>query len=260
MVAAWNGLAISGLCAAGTLMRRPDYVGAAVEAGRLLVDLHLVDGRLKRVSRDGVVGRHDGVLEDHGCVALGFLDLLQATGDAAWLEHARVVLDDALARFRADDGGFHDTASDAETLVARPREISDNASPSGQSAMVHALATYAALTGSGVHREAAEQTLAVLARLAERAPRFAGHALAAAEAMLEGPEEIVVVGAPGPARDALEDAARRRPGAVVLVAEPGRDDVPLLVGRDEVDGRPAAYVCRNFVCERPVTDPAQLSG
>ncbi len=89
------------------------------------------------------------------------------------------VLDDALARFRADDGGFHDTASDAEALVARPREISDNASPSGQSAMVHALATYAALTGSGVHREAAEQTLAVLARLAERAPRFAGHALAA---------------------------------------------------------------------------------
>ena len=210
VVAAWNGLAISGLCAAGTLMRRPDYVGAAVEAGRLLVDLHLVDGRLKRVSRDGVVGRHDGVLEDHGCVALGFLDLLQATGDAAWLEHARLVLDDALARFRADDGGFHDTASDAEALVARPRELSDNASPSGQSAMVHALATYAALTGSGVHRDAAEQTLAVLARLAERAPRFAGHALAAAEAMLDGPEEIVVVGAPGPARDALEDVARRR--------------------------------------------------
>jgi hypothetical protein len=260
VVAVWNGLAVSGLCAVGTLMRRPDYVGAAVEAGRLLVDLHLVDGRLKRVSRDGVVGRHDGVLEDHGCVALGFLDLLQATGDAAWLEHARVVLDDALARFRADDGGFHDTASDAETLVARPREISDNASPSGQSAMVHALATYAALTGSGVHREAAEQTLAVLARLAERAPRFAGHALAAAETMLEGPEEIVVVGAPGPARDALEDAARRRPGAVVLVAEPGRDDVPLLVDRDEVDGRAAAYVCRGFVCERPVTDPDALSG
>ncbi len=260
VVAAWNGQVISGLCAAGTLLRRPDYVGAAVGAGRLLVDLHLVDGRLKRVSRDGVVGRHDGVLEDHGCVAQGFLDLLQATGDAAWLEHARVVLDDALARFRAEDGGFHDTADDAETLVARPREISDNASPSGQSAMVHALATYAALTGSGVHREAAEQTLGVLARLAERAPRFAGHALAAAEAMLEGPEEIVVVGAPGPARDALEDVARRRPGSVVLVAEPGRDDVPLLAGRVEVDGRPAAYVCRNMVCSSPVTDPDDLSG
>ena len=258
VVAAWNGLAISGLCAAGTLLEKPAYVDAARRAAELLVEVHLVDGRLRRVSRDGVVGRHDAVLEDHGCVAQGFLDLLQATGDARWLEHARVLLDDALDRFRADDGGFHDTADDAETLVARPREIGDNASPSGQSAMVQALATYAALTGSGAHRTAAEETLAVLATLAERAPRFAGHALAAAEAMLEGPEEVAVVGRPGPERDALARAARRRPGAVVLVAEPGRTDVPLLEGRVEVDGRPAAYVCRNLVCERPVTDPADL--
>ena len=82
--------------------------------------------------------------------------------------------------------------------------------------------------------------------------------LATAEAMLEGPVEIAVVGRPGPERDALARVARRRPGAVVLVAEPGRDDVPLLEGRVEVDGRPAAYVCRNLVCERPVTDPADL--
>ena len=258
VVAAWNGLAISGLCAAGTLLEKPEYVDAATRAAELLVDVHQVDGRLRRVSRDGAVGRHDAVLEDHGCVAQGFLDLLQATGDARWLEHARLLLDDALARFRAGDGGFHDTADDAEALVARPRELGDNASPSGQSAMVQALATYAALTGSGAHRTAAEETLAVLATLAERAPRFAGHALAAAEAMLEGPEEIAVVGRPGPDRDALARAARRRPGAVVLVAEPGRDDVPLLEGRVEVDGRPAAYVCRNLVCERPVTDPADL--
>ncbi|WP_067435697.1 thioredoxin domain-containing protein [Nocardioides jensenii] len=259
VVAAWNGLAISGLCAAGTLLRRPEYVDAAVRAGRLLVDVHLVEGRLLRVSRDGVVGRHDGVLEDYGCVAAGFLDLLQATGDAVWFERAGALLDDALARFRADDGGFHDTASDAEALITRPRELSDNASPSGQSAMTHALATYAALTGSGRHRDAAEQTLGVLAHLAERAPRFAGWALAVAESMLEGPEEIVVVGRPGVERDRLELAARRRHGAVVLVVEPGRDDIPLLVGRDEVDDAPAAYVCRNMVCERPVTDPAALA-
>src|SRR3546814_4924823 len=103
--------------------------------------------------------------------------------------------------------------------------------------MVHALATYAAVTGSGTHREAAEATLAVLAGIAERAPRFAGWTLSAAEAMLEGPEEIVVVGRPGPQRDDLELAARRRHGAVVVVVEPGREDIPLLVGRDEVDGR-----------------------
>jgi len=258
VVAAWNGLAISGLCAVGTLLRRPEYVDAAARAATLLLDVHLVERRLRRVSRDGVVGRPDAVLEDLGCVASGLLDLLQATGDARWLEPARLLLDDALARFRADDGGFHDTAHDAESLVARPRELSDNASPCGQSAMVHALSTYAAITGEGAYRTAAEDTLAVLAGLAVRAPRFAGWALAAAEAMQDGPMEIVVVGAPGAERDALEDAARRQPGAVVLVADGPREDVPLLAGRTEVDGRSAAYVCRNMVCERPVTDAALI--
>ncbi|TCJ24150.1 thioredoxin domain-containing protein [Nocardioides jejuensis] len=262
VVAAWNGMAISGLCAAGTFLGRPDYIQAAVDAARLLLHVHLVDGRLRRVSRDGAVGAHAGVLEDYACVALGFLDLLQATGEAAWLDRAGALLDVALEQFRADDGGFFDTAADAEALVARPREFSDNASPCGQSAMVHALATYAAITGSGGHRTAAEQTLAVLAPLATRAPRFAGWALTAAETMLAGPEEIVVVGEPGAERDALALAARRRPGALVLVATPtetGEDAaLDLLRHRPTVDGRPTAYVCRGMVCQQPVTDPASL--
>ncbi len=198
------------------------------------------------------------MLEDYGCVATGFLDLVQATGDARWLDPAGDLLDVALDHFRADDGGFHDTADDAEALVARPRDPSDNASPSGLSATVHALATYAALTGSGRHRQAAEEALATTRALAERAPRFAGWSLAAAEAMLDGPLEIAVVGTAGPERDALEDRARRVPGAVVVVSDGPRDDIPLLTGRTTVDGRPAAYVCRHQVCERPVTDPADL--
>ncbi len=258
VVAAWNGLAISGLCAAGLLLEEPSYVEAAATAGELLASLHIVDGRLRRVSRDGVVGRHAAVLEDLGCVAAGYLALLRATGDAVWLERARVLLDDALMRFRAEDGGFFDTGSDAEALVARPRDPSDNASPSGLSATVHALAEYAALTGSGRHRQAAEEALATVAALAERAPRFAGWSLAAAEAMLDGPLEIAVVGPAGPDRDALAARARRVPGAVVVVADGPREDVPLLVGRTAVDGRAAAYVCRHQVCERPVTDPADL--
>ncbi|HYH33916.1 MAG TPA: thioredoxin domain-containing protein, partial [Nocardioides sp.] len=136
VVAAWNGLAISGLCVAGVRIGLPAYVDAAVEAGDLLWRVHRVDGRLRRVSRDGVVGAPAGVLEDHGCVASGFLDLLQATGDTVWLERAATVLDTALAHFAAEDGGFFDTADDAEALVARPRDPSDNASPSGLSSMV----------------------------------------------------------------------------------------------------------------------------
>jgi len=116
------------------------------------------------------------------------------------------------------------------------------------------------LTGSGRHRQAAEEALALTRVLAERAPRFAGWSLAAAEAMLDGPPEIAVVGPPGPERDALKDRALGIPGAVVVVSEGPRDDIPLLTGREPVDGRPAAYVCRHQVCERPVTDPADLPG
>ncbi len=266
VVAAWNGLAIASLAEAGVLLHEDAYVAAAVDAARLLVDRHLDGGSLRRVSRDGVVGRHAGVLEDYACVADGLLSLLSATGDPAWLDAAGRLLDEALARFAADDGGFFDTASDAEALVARPRDPSDNASPSGQSALVHALLSYAAVTGSGRHREAAEGALRTVRTLAERVPRFAGWSLAAAEAAVAGPLEVAVVGPAGsPATQALVDVARSAtgPGLVVLVGEPAEDGspesrVPLLAGRGLVDGRPAAYVCRGMVCDRPVTEPDDL--
>ncbi|SFB79436.1 hypothetical protein SAMN04487968_101546 [Nocardioides terrae] len=259
VVAAWNGLAISGLVAAGLLLDDQAYVDRAVEAGELLVRVHLREGkRLLRVSRDGSAGRHAGVLEDYGCVATGFLDLLQATGDPVWLERATALLDTALELFRADDGGFFDTASDAETLVTRPRDPSDNASPSGLSSTVHALVNAHALTGEGRYRQAAEEALATVTGLMERAPRFAGWSLAAALTMADGPLEVAVVGPAGRERDALAVAARRLPGAVVLVADGPSGDIPLLDGRAAVDGSPAAYVCRGFVCERPVTTPDAL--
>ncbi|MGH3357755.1 MAG: thioredoxin domain-containing protein, partial [Nocardioidaceae bacterium] len=205
VVAAWNGLAIGALAEAGCLLGERSYVDAAVRAADLLVDLHLDGRRLLRVSRDGVAGPHAGVLEDYGCVAHGFLALLSATGDPVWLRRAGDLLDVALEQFADGEGGFYDTAADAETLVTRPRDPSDNASPSGQSALVHALLGYAAVTGSGRHRDAAEAALQTVRRLAERVPRFAGWSLAAAEAAVAGPLEIAVVGEAGdPARDELE--------------------------------------------------------
>jgi uncharacterized protein YyaL (SSP411 family) len=275
VVAAWNGLAISGLCDAGLLLGEQRYVDAALAAGELLLRVHLQvpdvprgdtqqEGgkgqvrRLLRVSRDGIAGRHAGVLEDYGCVAGGFLSLAQATADPRWLTAATQLLDDALERFRADGGGFFDTAADAEALLTRPRDPSDNASPSGTSAMIHALVTAHALTGEGRYRQAAEEALATVAPLMAQAPRFAGWALAAAVTMAQGPEEIAVVGPSGPDREALAESARRRPGAVVVVADGPVEGIPLLAGRTAVDGRAAAYVCRGFVCERPVTDPAAL--
>ncbi|HVK29631.1 MAG TPA: thioredoxin domain-containing protein [Nocardioides sp.] len=258
VVAAWNGLAISGLVDAARRLGRPDLLAAALDAARLLVDVHLRDGRLLRVSRDGVAGPHAGVLEDYGCVASGLLALAQATADPRWLELATGLIDTALDGFAAPDGGFFDTHADAEALVTRPRDPGDNASPSGFSSLVHALVEAHALTGEGRYRDAAENALATAAVLAEKAPRFAGWSLAAATTMLDGPLEVAVVGPAGAARDALEARALELPGAVVVVAEGPVDGFPLLVGRTPVEGHPAAYVCRGFVCERPVTSPDDI--
>ena len=259
VVAAWNGLAIAALARAGGVFGEQRFADAALRAGSLLWELHVVDGRLRRVSRDGAVGAHAGVLEDYGCVADGFLALAEATGDGIWVERAALLVDVALEQFAAPDGGFHDTAADAEALITRPRDPSDNASPSGHSAVTSALVRYAALTGSGRHRDAAEAALGSVRLLAERAPRFAGWSLAAAAAALDGPKEIVVVTeADDPVGAELAARARRSLGSVVLVVPPGSGGIPVLEGRDLVGGRAAAYVCRNLVCERPVTDPEEL--
>ncbi|ACQ81947.1 protein of unknown function DUF255 [Beutenbergia cavernae DSM 12333] len=268
VVAAWNGLAIAALAEAGALLDRPDWVDAAVACAELLVNVHLDDGRLRRVSRDGVPGTAAGVLEDYADVADGFLALLQATGDPVWLTRAGALLDVVLDRFAAPGGGFFDTADDATdprlATIRRPADPSDNAAPSGSSAAAGALLSYAALTGSRPHRAAAEAALAAVAPLAERAPRFAGWALAVAEAALAGPAEVAVVG-PGddPRTHTLLAAARGAgaPGAVVVAADPddlGADAVPLLRDRPLLDGAPAAYVCRQFVCARPTGDPDEL--
>ena len=266
VVAAWNGLAVTALAEGGVLLGEQQWVDAAVATGELLDRLHTdADGRLLRTSRDGVAGPNAGVLDDHGCVAEAYLMLLGVTGDGVWLARATRLLDRALAAFGDGEGGFHDTAIDAEALVVRPRDVSDNASPAGSSALGTALLAHAAVTGSAEHRTAAERAVASAAGLAVRAPRFAGWTLAAAEALLSGPLAVAVVGEPGdPATVALHRAAHMlaAPGAVVVAAAPaGGDDgvVPLLVGRGLVDGRAAAYVCRGFVCDRPVTDPAALA-
>jgi uncharacterized protein YyaL (SSP411 family) len=265
VVAAWNGLAVAALAETGALLDRPDLVDAAVKAARLLVDRHVVGGRLRRVSRDGAVGPHAGVLEDYADVAEGLLALLAVTGDAQWLQAAGGLLDVVLDDFGDSSGGFFDTAaSEADPRLARrPQDPTDNATPSGWSAAAGALLGYAAVTGSARHRAAAEAALGVYAPLAGSHPRFAGWGLAVAEALRDGPREVAVVGPDGdPARDLLHRTALRgtAPGAVVAVGRPGSDvAVPLLADRGLVGGQAAAYVCRHFTCDAPVTDPAALA-
>ncbi|MET7849033.1 thioredoxin domain-containing protein [Streptomyces avermitilis] len=263
VVAAWNGLAIAALAETGAYFDRPDLVEAAIGAADLLVRLHLDEhARLARTSKDGRAGAHAGVLEDYADVAEGFLALASVTGEGVWLEFAGFLLDHVLAQFTdPGSGALYDTAADAEKLIRRPQDPTDNATPSGWSAAAGALLSYAAHTGAEAHRTAAERALGVVKALGPRAPRFVGWGLAVAEALLDGPREVAVVGpADDPATRTLHRTALlgTAPGAVVAVGTPGSDEFPLLADRPLVGGGAAAYVCRNFTCDAPTTDAERL--
>ncbi len=293
VVAAWNGLAVAALAEAGLLLERPEFIAAARDAAGLLARTHLAGGRLARTSRDGIPGTSAGVLEDYACVAEGYLALSGVTGEGRWVTLAGQLLDTALARFGDGRGGFYDTADDGEPLIYRPADPADGPSPSGTFAVAGALLSYAALTGSARHREAAAGALGPLPAVAARYPRAAGWGLAGAEAMASGPAEIAVV---GPRDDDRTVALHRMalyaapPGAVIALGsgadghgegdgagghgvdghgvdgrgqdangeDNGAETVPLLAGREPVAGVPAAYVCRQFACRMPVTDPERL--
>jgi len=259
IVAAWNGLAVTALAEFAGFTADHDAAEAATAAAELLAR-HVVDGRLRRVSRDGVVGDPAGVLEDYGCVAEAFDAVHQLTGDGRWLELSGALLDTALTHFADGEGGFFDTADDAERLVTRPADPTDNATPSGLSSTVAALVTHTALTGEPRFRDVAVRALETIVVLLHQHARAAGYAAATAEAMLAGPHEIAVVTA-DPAGDELARAAWRLapPGAVIVAGETDRPGVPLLADRPVLDGRSTAYVCRGFVCERPVTTVEALT-
>ena len=277
VVAAWNGLAISALAECGLLFGRPDFTAAARAAAALLATVHLAGGRLVRTSRDGTAGSTAGALEDYACTAEGFLTLGGVTGEARWMQLAGQLLEVALDSFGDGQGGFFDTAADDEPLIFRPADPADNATPSGTFAVAGALLRYSALAGSARHREAAGAALGALPGIAARYPRAAGAGLAVAEAWLAGPAEVAVVGSPEDSRTrALHQTALHAapPGTVLALGDGtgvragsgpagsggggSEAGVPLLAGRGLVNGAPAAYVCRQFTCQAPVTTPEQL--
>jgi len=265
VVAAWNGLAISALAEVGLLLGRDEYVVAAQGAAELLAAVHLAGGRLARTSMNGAAGPSVGVLEDYANVAAGLLTLSGVTGEARWAAIAGDLLDTALDRFRDADGAFYDTADDSERLIYRPADAADGPTPSGTFAVAGALLSYAALTGSARHRDAAAAALGAAAGLAGTYPQAAGWGLAVAEAFLAGPDEIAIVGPLADERTrALHQAAAHgaTPGAVLAIGEPDGSQlergIPLLAGRGLVGGQPAAYVCRGFSCKLPVTTPDDL--
>ncbi|MEU7764390.1 thioredoxin domain-containing protein [Nocardia sp. NPDC049190] len=264
VVTAWNGMAVVALAEAGSALGEPDWVAAAVRCARFLLAEHVVAGRLRRASLGGVVGSAPGILEDYAWLVAGLLALHQATGELDWLHDAQRLLDTAIEHFVDPEapGSWFDTADDAETLVARPRDPIDGATPAGASALAEALLTAAASSDperATRYRDLADRTLDRGAVVLAGAPRSAGQWLAVAEAALRGPLKIAIATAEPRSRptELLATARVAAPGgSVVLAAAP--DAVPLLTDRPLVRDADAAYVCRGSVCDRPVCTPEEL--
>ncbi|MGN6610872.1 MAG: thioredoxin domain-containing protein [Angustibacter sp.] len=268
VVAAWNGLAVAALAECGVLLERADLLSVAERAADLLVREHVVDGRLRRVSRGGRVGSPAGVLEDHADLVEGLLALYATTGAAHWVEAARPLVEAITTRFWSAAAGFSDTAHDASDPLLRnasgerAADPSDNAYPSGPSAAASVLLAWASLTGDERARTVADAALAGVRQVAAASPRFAGWGLAAAEAAVDGPREVAVVGPPGDERTTalwLEALSGTAPGLVVAAGDPGAvPAVGLLEGRGLVRGEPVAYPCRGQVCDLPTVDVQAL--
>jgi hypothetical protein len=275
-LAAWNGLAIAALAESATALgasvppdqeggdaaRAKTFLDAARRAASTIVDgLLRDDGSLQRSWKDGrAVG--NGVLEDYTHLADGLLALYEATFEERWFVTARGLTDHVLAHFTDPAGGYFDTSDDHERLVTRPKDVQDNAVPSGNAMAVGVLLRLHALTGDGRYRSAAERTMRTVVPFVRRYPTGFGQWLSAMDLSLRPIAEIAIAGAPDdPATLALlqETRAGYRPGQVVALAgDPSRSAVPLLEDRATLDGRPTAYVCRSFVCRMPVQEPEAL--
>ncbi len=250
-IAAWNGLALAALAEAGRRLPGNSLLQGAERLGNfLLSELSSADGRLFRTWRNGRASI-PGFLEDYADVAHGLVELHVATGELRWLEEANRLARLAVELF-ADEarGGFFMTASDAEQLVARKKDLDDNPVPSGNSMLAFVLLRLARIYGDDELERRAVGVLRLLGARMARIPSAFGWALCALDLYLAPPRELAIIGSPGDeiARAAL---APFDPNAVVAFGP--SEDVPLLAGKRQVDGRPTLYVCERFACQAPVT-------
>jgi uncharacterized protein YyaL (SSP411 family) len=254
---AWNALAIAALADAGAVLERPDYVEAAARsADFVLRDLRDDGGRLLRTYKDGQA-KLNAYLEDHAFLVEALLTLYEASFDPRWFAAARETADAMIERFADDErGGFFETSSDHERLVARRKDLEDHPIPAGNSSAAYGLLRLAALTGEHEYERRAVGVLRLLHTIAVAHPQAFAHLLQALDFHLGSVREVALVG--DDVRP-LERVVRGRFRPHLVLAGGEEDGVPLLAGRDPVDGRAAAYVCERFACQRPVTEPAELA-
>ena len=263
ILASWNGLMLRGVATAARVFGRDDFTKLALRNAEFLRREVIRDGRVMRSHKEGVT-KIAGFLEDHAAIALGFIAVYEITFDEQWVLRARAIAD-AMIQWFWDDavGAFFDTASDSERLITRPRDVTDNATPSGTSLAVELLLSLAELQHDSEYRRRAAFTLETLAEPMLRFPIAFGHLLGCADMELQGAIEVALVGDRRSSEfNALERvvAAQYVPSLVLAGGSPAkRQAVKLLDDRTAIDDRPTAYVCRGYACDRPVNDPEALT-
>jgi hypothetical protein len=250
-VASWNGLALAALAEAGWHLDRRDYLDAAVRLGEFVLGPLSSEGRLHRTFNAGRA-KGTGYLEDYADVAHGLYELHVATGELRWLEESRRLALLAVELFSDDDrGGFYLTAADAERLVTRTKSLDDNPTPSGNSMLAFVLLRLARIYGDDELERRAVDVFRLIAPVITRAPAAFGWALCGLDLHLSPPREVAVIGPPD-APVARRVLGEWDPRAVVAFGP--SDDVPLLAGKELVDGKPAVYVCERFACQAPLVE------
>ncbi len=255
---AWNGLMLAAFAEAARALDREAYARIAEQNAAFLLDaLRDADGRLRHVWIAGQA-KIPGYLDDYAHLVEGLLALYQTTFDPAHYAAAQALVDVLLAHFQADVG-FYDTAADAEDLLVRPRELQDNAQPSGNAMAATVLLNLARFGAEADWAEVARKSIVELQTLAGRHPLGFGQWLIALDSALATPTEVAIVGAPGAeATEALLDVARSGYHPHRLIAVGAGDVPPLLADRAALDGAPTAYVCTGLTCQPPVTTPVDL--
>ena len=271
VLTAWNGLMLAAFAEAARTLNRQDYQSVAERnAEFLLRELREENGRLLRTWKQGEA-KLNGYLEDYSYLIEGLLELYQTTFEQRWFVAAQELAEAMIEHYADSDGTFFDTSDDHEALITRPRDLQDNATPSGNAMAVTTLLKLAGFTNELRYVDNAHQALAQMQPMMSQYPLGFGQWLQALSYALSKPREIAIVGEPKAAdTQALLSVVRDgyRPYQVVALGSPGGGnatdgvgsiaDVPLLRDRGLVDGHEAAYVCRAFACQAPVTEPEAL--
>jgi hypothetical protein len=263
ILASWNGLMLRGVATAARIFARDDFRQLAIQNAEFLSREMVKAGRVMRSHKEGVT-RIGGFLEDHAAVALGFLAVYELTFDERWVREAREIADVTIQWFWDEDSGaFFDTARDAERLITRPREVTDNATPAGTSLATELLLHLAELQQDADYRRRAVATMQSLAEALITFPTAFGHLLGCVDMEVNGAIEVALVGdIREDAFDSLSKVVREVyvPSLVLAGGSPtNTSPVKLLDDRPLIDGSPTAYVCRGYACDRPVTDPSALA-